>query len=194
MKLSSDTKQPKLQFKLAASGPVCTTTASSSGTVILFHLSLVTGAPVTALETIEYELGMFLGIMALMKTAREKFEELVVRNALTEAAVLHARSVCAVFLDDDPRDLTVSQLFDDWEFQPRYAKIKDAIGRLKAAFGIAKDPASHRSVLNRMVMHATKYRGAYGMYDTVLTDLYPIICEIGAQIESLKGIQFKAIT
>jgi len=144
----------------------------------------------------------------ILFTQAERPDELALRNAVTEDALLHARNLCVVFLDGDgareddivlycktrPQEKMPRVLFPDWEANDAdYKEIKEAVSKLRDAYGDDNKPGTCRYAFNKMAMHATKHRGAYGVYDDALRSLEPIIREIVGHIESLKGVRFKPI-
>lgn len=193
--MPNDDKEPSV-IKIPPSGPLATTSSTTISTIRVWNDrgSPVTGPPVDPLETIEYEAGMFFGTVDIVLNDLHRFEELLLRNAVVEDAVLHARNLCGVFLEDNPRkdDIVLSQLFPDWA-DAKYKTIRAAVSRLREAYGDKKAASSHQFAFNKMVMHTTNVRGAYGLYHKPLSDLEPIIREIVSEIESLTGVQFKPI-
>jgi hypothetical protein len=184
-------------FKISSLGTI-TSTTSSSGLVYYFGIPPArTGAPVSELETLEYEAGMLQRALQILANEAQRLDELFLKNAITEIAVLHARSLCSVFIEYKPRkdDIRLSRLFPDWDAETngKYAEIEKARSRLKAAYGDHNDPNSHHFAFNKLVMHATTHRGAYGLYDQAFADLMPIIEEIIRHIECLKSYTFKPI-
>src|SRR5207244_3010948 len=97
--------------------------------------------------------------------------------------------LCEAFIKHKPRedDISLSRLFPDWDVDTKgkYDEIKKARSRLEAAYGDDDDLKSHHFAFNKLVMHATTRRGAYGLYDQAFADLTPIIDEIIRHIESL---------
>src|SRR5690242_16883847 len=86
------------EFELRSCGPVWTTTQSSSSSM----LWLPPLSPAQPLGIIQYELSMFFGLI----DARDEVEQLnpslkrIVINALTESTLLHARTLCSIFLNE----------------------------------------------------------------------------------------------
>jgi hypothetical protein len=143
---------------------------------------------------------LFRALEILAKEAH-RLDEKVLRNAMTEAAVLHARSLCEVFLSLStkkkpwPDDIRLSGLFSDWDTDTsgKFDKIKNAVSRLDSAYGNDQDQNSHHFAFNKLVIHSTRHRGAYGIYDQAFHDLEPIIREIVGHIEALTGYTFNPV-
>jgi hypothetical protein len=189
----SSEKDENFTIEIPPGGPVATT-APKTTTSVFGVWSSSPPAPVAPLETVEYEVGMFFGTLEILRDRPEVLRELVLKNAVVEDAVLHARSLCGVFLDE-PRDddIGLSTLFSDLRTNPLYTKLNGSVSRLRMIYGDSKTPGSHRHSFNKMVMHSTELRGAYGLYDKPLSDLEPVIREIVSEIESLKGVKFRRI-
>jgi hypothetical protein len=102
---------------------------------------------------------MLFRVLNIRRQEAHRFDELVLRNALTEAAVLYARSLCEAFLEGKPKDddIRLSCLFAyrGTDVSGKFNAIKSAVAQLKAAYGHGKDPQSPRYVFNKMVMHST---------------------------------------
>jgi hypothetical protein len=183
----------KLDLKLPSVYAGSTTaTTISSGWITLTHAGPeFTGTPVSELETLEYEAGMLFRALEILRNERHRLDELVLRNALTEAAVLHARSLCEAFLEYKPKDddIRLSRQFYDWDTDSsgKFSAIKAAVDRLRSAY------SPYRVAFNKMVMHSTKLRRASGIYDHAFADLEPILREIVGHIESLMGYKFKPV-
>src|SRR5436309_3378062 len=79
-----------------------TTTSSSLTSIPVSHTRpYVTDAPVSELETLEYEAGMLFRTLQILTKEANRLDELALKNALTEDAVLHTRSLCGAFLEDN---------------------------------------------------------------------------------------------
>jgi hypothetical protein len=176
----------KIKSDTSATGHI--TTSYSETKVVGVSSPSFTGAPADALDTIEYEVGMFRRTLEILRKERSRLTEKVLENALVEDAVLHARQLCLAFIGDglDPKtDITLADLVSDWEAR---GPLKDAVSRLKAAYGTNKDSASPRYAFNKGVMHATNIRGAWGAYGPHLGAVEPIIYEIVGHVESLTRV------
>jgi hypothetical protein len=206
----ADEKEVKIVIDPPLGSRSVATTSASFVTMTLMPahpIPAFTGTPVSEHEIIEYEAGMFFRTFEMLFTQAERLDELALRNAVTEDALLHARNLCGVFLDGDrareddivlyckPRSQAKMPrvLFPDWEANHAdYKEIKEAVSKLRDAYGDDK-PGTCRYAFNKMAMHTTKHRGAYGVYDDALRLLEPILHEIVGHIESLKGFRFKPI-
>jgi hypothetical protein len=171
--LMSGEKEQNFTIKIPPGRSVATTTTTATSAMIGV-LSSSPPAPVAPLETVEYEAGMFFGALEILRDRPELLAELVLKNAVVEDVVLHARSLCGVFLDE-PRDddIGLSTLFPDLRTNPGYTKLSDSVSRLRTIYGESKTPGSHRHRFNKMVMHSTVIRGAYGLYDKPLSEIEP---------------------
>jgi hypothetical protein len=113
-------------------------------------------------------------------------------NAVEESAVLHTRILCEVFLSRgiDQDDIQVSRLFPAWNTDIRYHSIKRSIDRLRKKYGSAQKSGSPCWIFNKMMAHPTARRGKSYDYTTILADLEPILQEVIAGIERLRGTPF----
>lgn len=116
----------------------------------------------------------------------------VLKNAVEESAVLHTRILADVFLSKGAGtdDLRLSLLFAGWSGDPRYAPLKQAIGRLRAEYGTASAPGTPCWVFNKMLAHPTSHRGDEYDYNQILTQLKPVMHEIIGLIETQRGLPF----
>jgi len=161
-------------------------TPGSSKPIALGVSASFTGPPADPLATIGYEVKMFFGVLDILRHDADRLDSRILWNAGVENAVLHARQLCQAFLNEgnDETDILLEGLIPDWE---SCDQLKDAVCRLKEAYGKKKDPASARYAFNKGVMHATNVRGEWGEYGPHLKRLEPIIRKIIGHIESRKG-------
>ncbi len=179
---------PVLNFKLR-SLPAWTTTQQSSGSLILWNQPV---APAEPIEIVKYESDMLVGLI----DARAEIEELDLRskrtviNALTESALLHARTLCAIFLSEgreaEIKLETLLAQFSPTEEQRR--AIYEAIHQLEDAYGEESDHNSPRFIINSMVMHPTVHRGDYGVYDGVVNKLVPLISQVMSALQAMFNV------
>ena len=140
-----------------------------------------------ALEIVEYESWMFRETADLVLDGWEPPNE-VLRNTVVENAVLHARSLCEIFVGPaKPDTITLKVLFSDLDRnRDRYVKLRDAKKKLKDAY-------TYRTLFNTRVMHPTVLRGRYGLYEEPLRTLRPKILAVVREIAALKKeLHFRA--
>lgn len=185
-------KKNKRTLRLPPSGPVFTTSPTPVST-IGFGAAVPTGPPVSPLDTLEYEVGKFRGALEVAGWEAEFARNRIVKFAMTECAVLHARSLCEVFLDPWKRDddIRLVTLFPDYPNDPKYRNLELAVKSLRDIYG--EGAGSPRQTFNELVMHTTSVRGAYGVYDRAMDALRPVILNIVREIESLIGKTFRPI-
>ena len=142
---------------------------------------------------IAYEIRMFNATyeIVLNAAALDRLPK-VLANAVEESAVLHTRILCDVFLSKSRGgdDIQLSHLFLDWNRNVKYDKIKEIIHDLRRLYGQAQKPGSHCWVFNKMMAHPTAHRSNSYDYTAILRSLCPVIQEIVAEIESLRGVPF----
>jgi hypothetical protein len=176
-------------IKVPPSGPVATTSYQSSSIIDLN--SDWPPKPVDGLKILGYEVQRFLGFvpLALDPDRFHKAGERLLKDAVVESACLHGRNVCGILLDlGDNREWKLRELLSG--FKPdaeQQRKIKDLSAKLKDAWGRKDDQKSARFAFNMMVMHPSKSRGDYGVYDTFLRELAPIVQDLKRVIEELAG-------
>jgi hypothetical protein len=142
--------------------------------------------------------------LEILTNEAHRLDEKVLQNSVTEAAVLHARNLCEMFLwsvpsktgkpkQPRPDDITLPGLFPDWSTNSKYDQIKNEVSNLNRAYGEHDDQNAHNFAFNKLVMHSTRNRGAYGIYDQAFADLEPIIRKVVGHVESLTDYKFKPI-
>jgi hypothetical protein len=191
----SSQKGQTFTIKIPPCQSVVTATTTTATSAVITVSSSSPPTPVEPLKTVAYEAGMFFGALEIIRHRSELLQELVLKNAVVENTVLHARSLCEVFLDKPrDKDIRLSKLFPDLRTNPSYTKLNNLVSRLRKTYGKSGTVGSYRHSFNTMVMHTTEFRGAYGLYDKPLRELEPIIREIVSEIEFLKGVKFTPIT
>ncbi len=145
-------------------------------------------------ETIAYEIKMFSRMLEILSDP-DWLTEVALKNAIVEDAVLHARSLCEVFLDPGTRkdDIKLAELIRE---PANYVELSAAIAKLRKVYS-----PSYRDMFNKNVMHPTKLRGDGRDYSEPLKELAPAIGEVVGEIEaakdkieSLKGVEFGPFT
>lgn len=182
----TDEEEKRPTIKLPSVGPVWTTTQEFSATIIPWNQP---AAPAGPLGIINYESNMLVRLI----DARAQVEELelsskrTVINALTESALLHARILCSIFLNEgrgtEIKLNTILGQLSPTEEQRR--TIDDAVHKLEEAYGKESDHNSSRFIINSMVMHPTPNRGDYGVYDGVVSKLAPVIDQVMTALQTL---------
>ena len=176
-----------MAIKVPPSDPVATTSYQSSSTIGLN--SDWPPKPVDdGLKILGYEVQMFLGLVPIALDP-ERFRqpgERLLKYAVVESAGLHVRNVCGILLDKgDNREWKLRELLKPDADQQR--KIDDARAKLKDAWGRGDDPKSACVAFNEMVIHPSKCRGDYGVYDAFFRELTPIVRDFKKVIEELAG-------
>jgi hypothetical protein len=108
------------------------------------------------------------------------------KNAVEEAAVLHARNLCEIFLIKRPRkkdDIKIDCLFPDWN-EDKYQPLRDKITKLDELYGRHTDEEKPCWNFNKQLAHSTTHRGSDYDYRKFLDDLYYAIEGIIVEIES----------
>ena len=185
-------KTPSRTPPAASSVPTfTTTTTTTTGSITSWESD---PQPVDPLETVEYESWMFLSTAYL---ALEHWDDLpsdVVRHAIVEDAVLHARSLCEVFIGSAEKDtISLRHLFPDLDRNiERYKLLREARKKLIAEYDKSNGKKqTYRELFNTRVMHPTVLRGGYGLYEKPLRDLRPKILVVIREIASLKKYPFR---
>jgi hypothetical protein len=174
--------------------PVATTATTNQSSLKTFSFGPIT--PTDPLEIVEYELGMFFGAIAALSVVESlnPLHRQVVKCTLVESSLLHVRNLCEIFLDKGDRHaIKLGNLLKGYGASPQRMSVLDSAARLGKAYGRKDDPNSPWDIISTMVMHASKRRSNYGVYDQVLRQLLPRIVEIKSALETLVGKKFKQI-
>ena len=175
----------------AKGGVLTATTTTTSGTI---SLRLNPAPPVDPLETVEYESWMFLATCDLALNHWNGLPNKVYQHAIVEDAVLHARSLCEVFVGPAKKDtITLKDLFPGLDQDAKkYKALREAKGMLEREYNQTNGrTCTYRELFNTRVMHPTVLRGSYGLYEEPLRRLQPKILAVIREIESLEP-KFKA--
>ena len=108
-------------------------------------------------KTVEYEVGMFLGL----RDPQRASDDPIVRNALAEAAVLHARILCDLFIIEPVKqikdDISLQTLFPGQDIKAQYPKLYDLTNCLQTIWNKPRvpgqksaEPGSHRYRFNKL--------------------------------------------
>ena len=133
-----------------------------------------------AWEILDYEISMFRALRNRklpVELARQP-EWQYLRNALTEALVLHTRILVEVLLSRGQRrdDIQLKRLL------PSFAS--DRLQRLEAEYGTRSEENSPCWRFNKLLAHATAERSTSHDYSDAITRLAPIIEQILAEVAS----------
>jgi hypothetical protein len=144
-------------------------------------------------EIIEYEVKMFEATYKTYFRARG-FKKLsyAFKNAVEEAAVLHTRILCQVFLcrQGEEDDITLAHILPGWPSDARYDKIKVMKDSLDTMYGRRREQGKPHWDFNKRVVHPTTHRGRAYSYKKHLSMLGPKIREMIREIECLNGKTF----
>ena len=147
--------------------------------------------------TIEYEVSMFRGVpelrgLDIISPRNPKRSLWLLSNSITEGRVLHTRNLCDFCTSKDirDRDIKPSDLFDNYDTDSKYNRLKGLLQRLDQRYGRSNDPKSARWAFNKKLAHPTKERGEGFNYDPLLNCVVPVIEEIIAELETLRGRPF----
>lgn len=112
-----------------------------------------------------------------------------VSNALTESTVLHARQLCEIFLScsRETDNIKLAHLVPESEQSER---LQQLIHELDRAYGKVREEESARWVFNKMLLHPTTERSDSYNYERALNSVRPILKQIIAEIESIRGQRF----
>jgi hypothetical protein len=114
----------------------------------------------------------------------------VLNNALTESALLHARTLCELFTNPEGKfptdiELQLSYLLPDWDWgKPKYELLNGLLSELEDKYGKPLDPKSPRAVFDIMLTSATLARRSEYDYTTALENVLPLIRRILLEIQS----------
>jgi hypothetical protein len=113
---------------------------------------------------IEYEVSMFRGLPAELggveiTSPNPKRGGWLLCNSITECRVLHIRNLCDFCTAKDGRGIAPSDLFDNYNTDSKYHRLKGLLQQLDQQYGRAKDETSARWAFNKKLAHPTKERG-----------------------------------
>jgi hypothetical protein len=165
------------------------------GSLILVNQKRTDPAPpCDPLRTVAYESWMFRETSDTVLHHRRDLPTDVIRFAIVEDAVLHARSLCELFLCLGGEDaISVKHLFPDLDRNiEKYAPLRNKTKRLRKEYRQHNGrPYDYETLFNTRVLHPTVFRGKYGLYREPLTRLRPqllaIVDEIAALAQSFGG-------
>ena len=113
-------------------------------------------------SVIGYEVSMLrglqeLGFRIIPPTKDPVRSGWLLKNNIIEGRVLHARNLCDFCTSKQNRDITPSDLFDDFNTDPKYDTLKKLTKHLTQQYG-KNVPGNPRWAFNKMLAHPTKER------------------------------------
>jgi hypothetical protein len=126
----------------------------------------------------------------LGKSIQDEERLQVLNNALTESAVLHARTLCELFTNPEGKfptdiELELSDLLPDWDWgKPKYDLLNGLLSELEEKYGKQLDPKSPRAAFDIMLTSATLARRSEYDYTSALDYVLPLIRQILVEIRS----------
>jgi hypothetical protein len=184
----------EVKLKLSQSLSVAATTSSQlssihiTGQIPASPYDAFTGHRVKPLETVGYEVGMFFETVDIVLNHPELLKDRIFTNALVEDAVLHARSLCSIFVGPKQyrNDFELTNLLPDFKTERgKYRVIRQLKKELDRVYN--KGNPRYRNLFNEFVMHPTNLRGSFGLYEKPLRDLEPILRKFVRELESFTG-------
>jgi hypothetical protein len=167
---------------------VATTTSAFESSALLINSRDPASPADGMLGTVDYESRMFLETCGL---ALDNWDELggkVVQHAIVEDAVLHARSLCEIFLGSGKEDtISLKRLFPDFDQnKEKYDTLRKLRTALDREYCHENGRAcSYEDLFNTRVLHPTDLRGNRGEYEEPLRRLRPKLLDIIREIGSL---------
>ena len=148
-------------------------------------------------SVIGYEVSMLrglqeLGFRIIPPTKDPVRSGWLLKNNIIEGRVLHARNLCDFCTSKQNRDITPSDLFDDFNTDPKYDTLKKLTKHLTQQYG-KNVPGNPRWAFNKMLAHPTKERDSDFNYDPFLERVIPVLQEIIGEMETLRGLPFPAL-
>jgi hypothetical protein len=139
-------------------------------------------SPSDAWSVFDYEVDMFRNLCDLLVSGNSEYGSLslLLKNAIVESAVLHARILADILLSHirEPDDIGLRSLLPGFECAE--------IAELRRAYGRRDDPLSPRSAFNKMLAHATTNRSNSFDYTVALNQIAPLILGIVDRIEAFR--------
>jgi hypothetical protein len=114
----------------------------------------------------------------------------VLKNRISEGRVLHTRNLCNFCTSTLATDIRPSDLFDNYDADPKYKPLREHMKRLAQNYGRRKERSTPRWAFNKMLAHPTKDRGKGFDYSPFLNRVVPILHDIIGELETLRGCPF----
>jgi hypothetical protein len=149
-------------------------------------------------SVIGYEVSMLRGLQELEgfriipPTTDPVRSSWLLRNNTIEGRVLHTRNLYDFCTSKQSRDIKPSDLFDDYNTDPKYDTLKRLTKHLAQQYG-NNVPGNPRWAFNKMLAHPTKERDSDFNYDPFLERVVPVLQEIIGEMETLRGRPFPAL-
>jgi len=144
---------------------------------------------------IAYEVWMYFGTRSKMKTPTCNDD--VIRNAVVESAIVHARILCDIFLSKKSQwggNILLADRFADWRSNSyRLKDLKSKIKKLRQAYGHSKKDGSPYQVFHQKALHAdqARYPTFHGYdYADQFKVLDPLSRDVVEAIEAARGPLF----
>jgi hypothetical protein len=185
-------------FELAPTA-AATTTTSIIGTSVV-HTSSVgpiavnqgpedLAPPCDPLTTVAYESWMFQETSDAVLHHWQELPTDIIRYAVVEDAVLHARSLREIFLCLGQKDtISLKQLFPDLDTNiQRYLGLRDKAKAVRREYCHNNGRTyNYETLFNTRVLHPTICRGEYGLYREPLSRLRPKLLAVIDEIAVLE--------
>ena len=167
-----------------------TTTFSTAGTLNYFQPD----ADQRAWHIVAYEVWMYFGTRSRMKTATA-IEDDVLRNAIVESAIVHARILCDIFRSRATRQsggILLTTLSRGWKRSDpmRYKDLRSRVKDLVKAYGDHGVDGSPCQIFDQKALHAdqARYPSFQGYdYSDHFSALDPAIRGVVDAIEAMHG-------
>ena len=111
-------------------------------------------------------------------------------NSITETKILHTRNLCDFCTSTRRNDIKPSDLFDNYDADPRYKTLRELTKLLDQEYGKSDRHGDARWTFNKMLAHPTKERGTSFDYTSSLQRVAPMLHDIIRELETLRGRAF----
>jgi hypothetical protein len=115
-------------------------------------------------------------------------------NSISEGRVLHTRNLCDFCTSERGNDIKPSDLFDDYDADPKYERLRSLIEHLREQYGDWKTQGAPRWVFDKMLAHPTKERRTSFDYTRSLNRVLPVLNDIIGEMETLRGHRFAVLS
>jgi hypothetical protein len=146
---------------------------------------------------IGYEVSMLRGLRGLrglqgwVSTSSEDPQRTawLLYNSIAEGRVLHTRNLCDFCTSKHQNDIKPSDLFDNYDTDPKYDTLKGLMKEIAERYGQNKDEDA-RWAFNKMLAHPTQERDESFDYTPFIDRVLPVLEEIIGEIETLRDTPF----
>jgi hypothetical protein len=104
-------------------------------------------------------------------------------NCVNENVILHARNLCDFCTSPNPNDIKPSDLFDNYEKDPKYRLLRRLVRRVQQKY-------RKRGKGSVKLAHPTKTRSTRFDYTRHLQRVRPALEDLIAEIERIRGRRF----